>query len=187
MLANLESSAVATGLEKVSFHPNPKEDQCQRMVKLPNNWAHFTRLQQYVNQEIPDVQAEFRKGRGTRERAREIQRNISFCLTAYAKAFDCVGHSQLWKILKEMGIPDHFTCLLRNLYTGQKETVRTGHGTTDWFKIGKGVQRGCIYFILFTEHTMQNVRLDESTSWNHKITGRNIKKLRYGDDTTLMA
>ena len=107
------------------------------------------RLQQYVTSEIPDIQAGFRKGRGTRdqianirwimEKARESQKNIYFCFIDYAKAFDCVDHKKLCKILKEMGIPDHLTCLLRNLYAGQEATVRTGHGTTDWFQIGKGV------------------------------------------------
>ena len=107
------------------------------------------RLQQYTNQELPDVQAGFRKGRGTRgqianicwitKKAGEFQENISFCFVDYAKAFDCVDHNKLWKILREMGIPDHLTCLLRNLYAGQEATVRTGHGTTDWFQIGKGV------------------------------------------------
>ena len=111
------------------------------------------RLQQYLNHELPDVQAGFRKGRGTRdqianirwimEKARESQKNIYFCFTGYAKAFDCVDHKKLCKILKEMGIPDHLTCLLRNLYAGQEATVRTGHGT-DWFQIGKGVRQGCI-------------------------------------------
>ena len=112
------------------------------------------RLQQYVNRELPDVQAGFRKGRGIRDqianicwimaKAREFQKNIYFCFIDYAKAFDCVDHSKLWKILKEMGIPDHLTCLLRNLYAGQEATVRTGQGTTDWFQIGKGVCQGCI-------------------------------------------
>ena len=107
------------------------------------------RLQQYMNCELPDVQPGFRKGRGTRdqisnirwimEKAREFQKNIYFCFIDYAKAFDCVDHNKLWKILKEMGISDHLTCLLRNLYAGQEATVRTGHGTTDWFQIGKGV------------------------------------------------
>ena len=107
------------------------------------------RLQQYMNRELPDVQAGFRKGRGTRDqianihwtmgKAREFQKNIYFCFIEYAKAFDCVDHNKLWKILREMGIPDHLTCLLRNLYTNQEATVRTGHGTTDWFQIGKGV------------------------------------------------
>ena len=110
------------------------------------------RLQQYVH-ELPDVQAGFRKGRGTKdqianiwimEKAREFQKNIYFRFLDYAKAFDCVDHNKLWKILKEMGIPGHLTCLLRNLYAGQEATVRTGHGTTDWFQIGKGVRQGCI-------------------------------------------
>ena len=111
------------------------------------------RLQQYVNGEILDVQAGFRKGRGTEtilptsigssKKTRELQKNIYFCFIDYAKAFDCVDHNQLWKILQEMGIPDHLTCLLRNLYAGQEATVRTKHGTTDWFKIGKGVRQGC--------------------------------------------
>ena len=110
------------------------------------------RLQQYVNHELPGVQAGFRKGRGTRdqianicwiiEKAREFQKNIYFCFIDYAKAFDCVDQNKLGEILKEMGIPDHLTCLLRNLYAGQEATVRTGHGTTDWFQIGKGVRQG---------------------------------------------
>ena len=114
-------------------------------------------LQQYVNRELPDVQAGFRKGRGTRDqianicwiikKAREFQKNIYFYFIDYAKAFDCAYHNKLWKILKEIGIPDHLTCLLRNLYAGQEATVRTGPGTTDWFPIGKGVRQGCILFV----------------------------------------
>ena len=120
------------------------------------------RLQQYMNRELPNVQDEFRKGRGTRdqianicwiiEKATEFQKNICFCFIVYAKAFDCVYRNKLWKILQEMGIPDHLTCLLRNLYAGQEVTVRTGHRTTDWFQIGKGVYQGCIlslFLILF--------------------------------------
>ena len=112
------------------------------------------RLQQYVNHELPDVQAGFRKGRGTRdqivsicwiiEKAREFQKNSYFCFIDYAKAFDCVDHNKLWKILKKLRIPDHLTCLLRNLYADQDGTVRTGHGTTDCFQIGEGVRQGCI-------------------------------------------
>ena len=112
------------------------------------------RLQQFVNQELPDVQAMFRKGRGTRDqianicwiikKAREYQKNIYFCFIDYAKAFDCVDQNKLWKILKEMGISDHLNYLLRNLYAGQEATVRTGHGATDWFQIGKGVHQDCI-------------------------------------------
>ena len=112
------------------------------------------RLQQYVNHELLDAQAGFRKGKGTRnqianirwimEKAREFQKNIYFCFIDYAKAFDCVDHNELWKKLREMGIPDHLTCLLRNLYAVQEATVRTGGGTIHWFKIGKGVHQGCI-------------------------------------------
>ena len=112
------------------------------------------RLQQYVSRELTNAQAGFRKGRGTRDqianirwiikKAREFQKTTYFCFTDYAKAFDCVDHNKLWKILKEIGIPDHLTCLLRNLHTGQEATVRTGHGTTDWFQIKKGVHQGCI-------------------------------------------
>ena len=132
-------------------------------------------LQQYVNCEFPHVQAGFRKHRGIRdqitnicwiiEKAREFQKNIYFCFIDYAKAFDSVDHNKLWKILKEMGIPDHLTCLLSNLYAGQEATVRTGHGTTDCFQIGKGVHQGCILspclFNSYAEYIMQNARLDE--------------------------
>ena len=156
------------------------------------------RLQQYVNCELPDVQAGFRKGRGTRdqianicwikEKAREFQKNIYFCFIDYAKASDCVDHNKLWKILKEMGIPDHLTCLLRNLYAGQEATVRTGHGTTDWIQIGKGVRQGCILspclFNLYTEYIMRNAGLDEAQA-RIKTAGRNNNNLRY--DTTLIA
>ena len=139
------------------------------------------RLQQYMNREFPDVQAGFRKGRGTRsqivnihwimEKTREFQKNIYFCFIDYAKAFDCVDHNRLWKILQEMGIPGHLTCLLRNLYAGQEATVRTGHGTTDWFQIGKGVREGCILspclFNLYAEYIMRN------TGWKkHKLESR---------------
>ena len=134
------------------------------------------RLQKYVNRELPDVQAGFRKGRGTRDqianicwiikKARNFQKNVYFCFIAYAKAFDCVDHNKLWKILKEMGIADHLICLLRNLYAGQEETVRTGHGTTDWFQIGKRVRQGCILspclFNLYAEYIMRKTGLDEA-------------------------
>ena len=135
MSANLENSAVDTGLEKVSFHSNPKERQCQRMFKLLHNCT--------------------RKGRGTRdqianihwitEKAREFQKNIYFCFIDYAKPFNYVNQTKLWKILQEMGIPDHLTCLQRNLYAGQEATVGTGHGTTDWFQIGKRVRQKAVY------------------------------------------
>ena len=123
-------------------------------------------------------------------KASEFQKNIYFCFIDYAKAFDCVDHNQLWKILKEMKIPDHLTCLLRNLYTGQEATVRTGHGTTDWFQIRKGVHQGCILspclFNLYADYIMRNVGLDEAQA-GIKIFRRNIYNLRYADGTTLMA
>ena len=158
------------------------------------------RLQQYVNCELPDVQAGFRKGRGTRDqisnicwttgKAREFQKSIYFCFIDYAKAFDCVGHNILWKILKEMGIPDQLTCLLRNLYAGQEATVRTGHGKTDWFQIGKRVHQGSILspclFNLYAEYIMRNAGLEEARA-EIKTAGRNINNLRYAHDTTLMA
>ena len=157
------------------------------------------RIQQYVNQEPPDVQDGFRKGRGTRDqiakyagslKKQEFQKNIYFCFIDYTKAFDCLDHNKLWKILKEMGIPDHLTCLLRNLCAGQEATVRTGHRTTDWFQIRKGVCQGCILshclFNLYAEYIMKNAGLDEAQG-GIKIAGRNINNLRYADDTTLMA
>ena len=148
---------------------------------------------------LPDVQAGFRKGRGTRdqianicwitEKGREFQKNIYFCFIDYAKAFACVDHNKLWKILKEMGIPDHLSCLLRNLYAGQEATVRTGHGTTDWFHIGKGLCQGYILssclFNLYAEYIMRNAGLDEAQA-GIKIAGRNITNFRYADDTTVM-
>ena len=123
------------------------------------------------------------------ENAKEFLKNIYFCFIDYAKAFDCVDHNKLWKILKEMGIPDHLTCLLRNVYAGQEATVRTRHETTDWFKTGKGVYQGCILspcLNLYAEYIMPNARLDEAQAVI-KIAGRNINNLRYADDTTLMA
>ena len=151
------------------------------------------RLQQYVNCELSDVQAAFRKGRGTRgqidkicwiiEKAREFQKNIYFCFIDDAKPFDYVDHNYLWKILQEMGIPDHLTCLLRNLHAGQEATVRIGHAKTDWFQIGKGVLSPCL-FNLHAEYIMRNAGLDEAQA-GIKIAGRNINNLRYADDTTL--
>ena len=124
------------------------------------------------------------------KKAREFQKNIYFSFIDYAKAFDCVDHNKLWEILKEMGIPDHLTCLLRNLYAGQEATVRTGHGTTDWLQIGKGVHQGCILspclFNLYAQYIMRNAGLEEARA-GIKIAGRNINNLRYADDTTLMA
>ena len=140
-----------------------------------------------MNQELPDVQAGFRKSRGTRdqianirwviEKVRGFQKNIYFCFIDYAKAFDCVDHNKLWKILKEMGIPDHLICLLRNMYAGQEATVRTVHGTTDWFQIGKGILYIVTLLInLYAEYIMQNARLDESQARN-KIAMRIINNL----------
>ena len=124
------------------------------------------------------------------EKAREFQINIYFCFIDYAKTFDCVDYNKLWKILKEMGISDHLTCLLRNLYTGQEATVRTGHGTIDWFQIAKGVCQGCILspclFNLYAEYIMRNAELDKAKA-GIKIARRNINNIRYADDTTLMA
>ena len=213
MPANLENSAVATGLEKVSFHSNSKKKkgnakECSNYhtIALISHASKVmlktlqTRLQQYVHYELADVQAIFRDGRGTRdqianihwttEEPREFQKNIYFCFTDYAKAFDCVDHNKLWKILQEMGIPDHFLCFLRNLHAGQEATVRTRLGTMDWFQIGKGVHQGCILspclFNLYAEYIMRNAGLDEIQA-GVKIARRNINNLRYADDTTLMA
>ena len=177
------------------------------MLKLPHNWliSHaskvmlkilWAKLQQYMNHELPDVQAGFRKGRGTRDqianicwiikKAREFQKNIYFCFIDYAKAFDCMDHNKLGKILKEMGIPDHLTCLLRNLCAGQVP----GHGTTDWFQIGKGVCQGCILsprlFHFYAEYIMKYAGLEEAQA-GINVVRRNINNLRYPDDTTLMA
>ena len=152
------------------------------------------RLQWYMNGVFPDVQAGFRKGRGTRnqianicwiiKKAREFQKNIYFSFIDSAKAFDCVDHNKLWKILKEMGRPDHLTCLLRNLYTGQEAPFRTGHVTADWLQIGKGVHQGCILspclFNLYAEYIMRNTGLDEIQT-GIKIARGNISNLRYGD------
>ena len=210
-----------TGKGQFSFQS--KERQCQRMFKLlhisPISHASKVMLkilqarpQQYVNHELPDVQAGFRKGRGTRdqianicwiiEEAREFHNNIYFCFVDYAKAFDCVDHKKQWflavhcetfwtvKIHKEMGISDHLTCLLRTVYAGQEATVRTGHGTTEWFQIGKGVCQGCILssclFNYYAEYLMQDAGLDEAQA-GIKFAARNINSLRYADDTTLMA
>ena len=183
MSENLENSAVATGQEKVSFHSpmskkgSSKECSNYHTVGLISHASKVmlkifqASLQQYMNWELPDVQAGFRKGRETRdqivsihwiiEKARKFQKNIYFI--DYVKAFDCVDHNILGKILQHVGIPDHLTCLLRNLYAGQEATVRTEHGTTDWFQIGKGVRQGCILspclFNLYAEYIMRNAGL----------------------------
>ena len=205
MSANLENSAVATGLEKVSFYSNPKERQCQRMFKLLHNCTHLTcckvmlkilqaRLQQYVNCEHSYIQVGFRKGIGTGDqiasihwiiiKARELQKNIYFSSFDYAKCFDCVDHNKLWKILNKMGIPDHLTCLLKNPYTSQEATVRTGHGTTDWLQLGKGVCQGCILspclFNLYADYIMRKTGLEEPQA-GIKISRRNISNFRYAE------
>ena len=148
------------------------------------------KLQQYMNWEISEVQAGFRKGRGTRdqianihwiiEKAREFQKNNYFCFIKYTKALDCVNNNKPWKILQEMGIQDHLTCFLRHVYAGQEATVKTGHGKTDWFQIGKGVCKAVLspcLFNLYAEYIMQNTRLDEAQA-GIKIAGRNISNLR---------
>ena len=205
MSANLENSAVATGLERSVFIPIPKKGnaiECSNYhtIALISHSSKImlkilqARLQQYVNCELPDVQAGFRKGRGTRDqivnihwitkKASEFQKNIYFCFTDYAKAFDCVDHKKLWKILKEMGIPDYLTCLLRNQYPGQEATVRTRHRIMDWFQVGKGVRQGCILspflFNLYAEHIIQNAGLDE-----YKLESRLPGEISITSDTQM--
>ena len=203
MPASLENSAVATGLEKVRLHYNSKEGQCQKNVQTTAkvHWSHTSkvtliilqaRLQQHVNRELPDVQVGFRKGGETRdqianicwiwiiEQARKFQKNI-YCFPHYAKAFGCVDHNKLWKILQEMGIPEHLNCLLRNLYAGQESTVSNRHVMTDWSQIWKGARQGCILspclFNLYAEYIMWNANQDEAQA-GIKIAGRNINNLR---------
>ena len=148
------------------------------------------RFQQYMNRELPDVQAGFRKGRGIRDqlvtilwniqKARDFQKIIYFCFIDYVKAFDSVDHNKLWKILKEMGLSDYFTCLLRNLYAGQEATVKTGHGKTDWFQIGKGIHQGCIWlpclFNLYAEYNMRKAGLE------HKLVSRLSREISITSD-----
>ena len=182
---------------------NPKECTNHCTISLISHASKVmlkilqARLQQYVNHELPDVQAGFRKRRETGdqiacwiiEKARKFQKNIYFCFIDYAKDFACVDHSKLWKI-QEMGIPDHLICLLRSLYAGQEATYRTGHGTTQLFQIGKEVCQGCILspclFNLYAEYIMRNAGLDEAQA-GIKIARGNINNLRYADDTTLTA
>ena len=211
MSANLENSAVATGLKRSVFIPIPKKGNAKECstyctIVLISHASKVmlkilqARFQQYVNQGLTDVQPEFWRGRGTRdqianihwtmEKAKDFQKNIYFCFTDYTKAFDCVDHNKLWKILEETGVPDHLPCLLRNLYLGKEGTVRTGLGTTEWFKFWKGVQQGCYLshylFNLCAEYIMWNAGLDESHA-PIKIARRNINNLRYADDTIQMA
>ena len=195
-LANLENSTVATGLEKVSFHSNLKEGQCQKCSNYQTtaliSYASTVmlkilqaRLQQHVNQELPDFQAGFRKGRGIRDqianicwiiekgKAREFQKNIYFFFVDFAKTFDCVDHNKLWKILKEMGILDHLTCLLRNLYVGQETAIRTRHETTG-SKLGKEYDKA-VYCHPAHLTSMQSTSMQprEMLGWmNHKLQSR---------------
>ena len=189
MPANLEYSAMATlvNWKRSVFIPIPKKGNAKECTKyhtiaLISHASKVmlnilqTRLQQYVNYKLPDVQSGFRKGQGTRDqianihwiikKAIEFQKNIYFFFIDCAKAFDCVDHKKLWEILQEMGIPNHLTCLLRNLYAGQEATVRTGQGTTKWFQIGIGVHQGCILspclFNLYAEYIMRNAGLEEA-------------------------
>ena len=187
-------------LERSVFISTPKKDiakECSNYctIALISHTSKIllkilqARLQQYVNRELPDVQASFRKGRGTRdqianigwimEKAREFQKNIYFCFIDCVKAFDCVANNKLWKILQEMGMSDHPTCLMRNLYAAQETTVRTGHGTTDWFQIRKGVHQGHILspclFNLYAKYIMRNTGLEEAQA-KIKIARRNINK-----------
>ena len=196
--------------ERSGFIPFPKKSHAREcsnyhIIALSSHSSKVTlkilqaRLQQYMNHELPDVQSGFRKDRGNRdqivsicwtiEKVREFQKSIYFRFSDYAKAFDSVDHYKLWKLLQEMGIPDHLTCLLRNLYSDQEAAVRTGHGTTDWFQIGKGACQGCILspclFNLYAEYIVRNAGLDEAQT-GIKIAGRNINNLRYSDDTTRM-
>ena len=183
----MPANAVATGLKRSVFIPIPKKGNAKecsnyRTIAFISHASKVMlqilqpRLQQYMKCEIPDVQTGFRKGRGTRDqianicwiikRAREFQKNIYFCFIDYAKASDFVDHNKLWKILKEMGIPELLICLLRNLYAGQEVTVRNGHGTTHWFQIGKRVHQGCILspclFNLYAECIMRLAGLEEA-------------------------
>ena len=181
---------------------NAKECSNYRIIALVSHAGKVmlkilqARPQQYVNHELPDDQDSFRKGRGTRDQIANIRwiiekaREFQFCFTDYAKAFDSVDHNKLWTILKQMGIRDHLTCLLRNLYAGQEATVRTRHGTTDWIQIGKGVHQGCILspclFNLYAEYIMRHAGLEEAQA-RIKIARRNINNLRYADAITFMA
>ena len=199
------SSGHRTGKSQFSFQSQRKvmPKNAQTIAQLLSSHMLVSNAQNSPSQasakcELPEIQASFRKGRGTRdqianncwimEKAREFQKNMYFCFIDYAKAFDCVDHNELWEILKEMGAPDHLTCPLRNLYTGQEATVRTRHGTTDWFQIGKGVRQGCIlspcWFNLYAEYIMRNAVLDEVQAGS-KITRRNINNFSYADDVTL--
>ena len=206
MPANLENSAVATGLEKVRFYSSPKEKQCLRMFKPLCNCTHLTYYQSDAQNSPSQTSTEcepwnsrcadwfYKRQRNERSNCQypldhqKTKKNIYFCFIDYAKAFDCVVHNKLWKILKRMG-KDHLTCLLRNLYGGQEATVRTGRGTTDWCQIRKWVCQGCILspclFNLHAEYIMRNAGLEAQAGI--KIARGNIKNLRFADDITRMA
>ena len=209
MPANLENSAGTTGLEKSVFIPvpnkgNPKECSNYRTIALISHASKVVlkilqaRLQQYVNslmfklvlEKAEEPEIKLPASAGSWKKQESSRKNIYFCFIDYPKAFDCVDHNKLWKILKEMGIPDHLTCLLRNVYAGPEATVRTGHGTTDWFQIGKGVRQGFVLspclFNLYAEYIMRNAGLEEAQA-GIKIVGRIINNFRYADDITLMA
>ena len=190
LLFSNDHGAYVTKAKNVQLNPKDSLTTCLKLNKVMLKILQ-ARLQQYVNSELPDIQTGFRKARGTRdqianirwiiEKAREFQKNIYFCFIDYAKAFDYVDHSKLWKILKEMGIPDHLTCLLRILYTGQEAAVRTGHETTDWFQIGKGICQVCklsqCLFNLYAEYIMRNTGLEEAQV-GIKIAGRRVEVVR---------
>ena len=202
MPANLEDSAVATGLEKSVFIPIPKKDNAKecsnyRTIALISHASKVmlkilqARLQQFMNQELPDVQDGFRKGKGTRnqianirwiiKKAREFQKNIYFCFIDYAKAFDYVDHNKLWKFLKEMGIADHLTCLLSNLYAGQEATVRTGHGTTDGSKLGKEYLKAVYCHPAYLTY-MQSTSKEKLGWMKHKLESRLLGEISISSD-----
>ena len=197
-LLTFQHAALCASSELTSLYSNLKECSNYHTIALITHASKVmlkilqARLQQYLNHELPDVQAGFRKGRGTRdqianthwiiEKTKEFQKNIYFCFIDYAKAFDCVYHNKLWKILQQMGIPEQQICLLRNRYTGQEATVRTRHGTADWFQIGRGVCQGHILspclFNLYAEYIMRNTGLEEAQAGS-KISGRNISSVQF--------
>ena len=204
MPANLENSTLASGLEKVSFHSNPTEMQCQRMFRLLQTTliSHTSkvmlkilqaRLQWYMNCDLPNVQTRFRKGRGTRdqianirwiiEKARECQKSIYFCFIDYAKAIDCVDHNKLWKILRDWNTRPPYLPP-ENLYTGQEATVRTGHGTTDWFQIGKGVRQGVYCHFAYLTY-MQRSSLKMPGWMKHKLESKFPGEISITSDTQM--
>ena len=201
MPANVENSAVATGLEKVSFHSNPKERQCQRMLKPLHNCSKFSKpgfsntltmnfqMCKLVLEKADIREIKLSTSAGSSKKQESSRKICISALLTMPKPLT-LFHNKLWKILKEMAIPDHLTCLLRNLYADQEATVRTGRGTTDWLQLGKGVCQGCILspclFNFYAEYIMRNAGLEEAQA-GIQIAGGNINNLRYADDTTLMA